>query len=85
MDVVRQAVRADVVARVDAAACYDDKHGNDADNDARYDRHVHDAEPVDAARQAVREDGVVPADVVAPGRMHICLLADKIMRICIFS
>ena len=64
---------------------YDDKHAYDAYNDARYGKHVHDVVPEDAVRRVVMADGVVPVDVVAPGRMHKSLLADKIMRICIFS
>ena len=78
-------VLADAAASVDVADYCDDKHVHDAYNDARYDKHAHDAVTVDAVRQAVRADGVVLADVVAPGRMHKFLITGIDMRIIVFS
>jgi hypothetical protein len=82
-------VPADEEAPADAAGQYDDMHACDAYNDARYDMHVHDEAEADAVLDAAR--CVVPggeearADVVVAGRMHINLLADKHMRLYIFS
>ncbi len=75
-------VPVDAEASAGVAGYCDDKHGNDAYSDARYGRHVHDVVPVDGALQA---DAAVRADVVVAVRMHTCLLADKIMRVCIVS
>jgi hypothetical protein len=82
-------VSEDEAVQADEAACCDDTHDNDAHNDAynnaRYDRHVHDMVPVDAVRRAVMGDGVVRADVVAPVRMHTFLITGINMRIFAFS
>ena len=75
-------VLVDAEASADVADYCDDKHGNDAYSDARYGTHVHDGVPVDAVLQA---DAAVRADAVVVVRMHTCLLADKIMRVCIVS
>jgi hypothetical protein len=79
-------VPVDVVAWVDAAARCDDRHAHDAYNDARYDKHVDDAEPADdVVRQAAGAGAAVPADVVVAGRMQILLITGINMRIYTFS
>ena len=78
-------VLADAEVRVDVAVGHDNTHGDDNsdddNSDARYDTHAHGV-AVDVVLQA---DAAVRADVVVVVRMHTCLLADKIMRICIVS
>ena len=78
----------DAEVPVDVAAGHDNTHGDDNsdddNSDARYDTHEHGV-AVDEVHQAATGDGVVRADVVVAVRMHTCLPADKIMRICIVS
>ncbi len=75
-------VLADAEVQVDVVDYCDDKHGNDAYSDARYGTHVHDEVRVDVVLQG---DAAVRADAVVAVRMQTCLLADKIMRVCIVS
>ena len=75
-------VLADVEEPADGVVYYDDKHVNDAYNDARYGTHEYDAVPADAAPRA---DEAALADVVVPGRMHIFLITGINMRIFVFS
>jgi hypothetical protein len=71
-----------VEVQVDEADCCDDTHVDDAYSDARYDRQVYGEVPVG---EGLHVDEAVPADVVVPVRMHICLQAGKKMQICIVS
>jgi len=75
-------VPVDAEAPLAGADYYDDKHANDAYNDARYGTHEYDAVPVD---EAPRADEAALADVVVPGRMHIFLITGINMRIFVFS
>jgi hypothetical protein len=80
---------ADVQAPVAEAGCYGDRRAYGAYSDARYDAHCdvqqRDASLAGAVRRAVKADVVVPADVVAAGRMHKFLITGICMRICTFS
>jgi len=81
-------VLADVEEPADGVVYYDDKHVNDAYNDARYGTHEYDAVPADDAvsvDEAPRADEAALADVVVPGRMHIFLITGINMRIFVFS
>ena len=75
----------DAEVPADVAAWHDNMHGDDNsdddNSDGRYDTHEHGV-AVDVVLQA---DAAVRADVAVVVRMHTCLPADKIMRICTFS
>lgn len=73
MDVV---VPEDAAEPADVVEYCDDKYAHDANNDARYDIHAHDAVQMDAVRRVVMVDGVVPVGVEAPGLIHIRLPED---------
>jgi hypothetical protein len=78
-------VLVDAEVRVDEAVGRDNTHGDDNsdddNSDARYDTHARGV----AVDEVHRADVAVRADAVVVVRMHTCLLAGKIMRVCIVS